>query len=56
MVKNKERTTINFDAEVYAELLKLRGKPEYARKSVSALVNMLLVRALAAEDMQRREA
>ena len=43
----KERTTVNFDSDVYEKVLALRAKPEYARMSVSALVNMLLERALA---------
>ncbi len=42
----KERTTINFDADVYAKVLALRARPEFARMSVSALVNMLLSKAL----------
>lgn len=44
---SKERTTVNFDSDIYEMVLALRAKPEYARMSVSALVNMLLERALA---------
>lgn len=44
---SKERTTVNFDLDIYEMVLALRAKPEYARMSVSALVNMLLERALA---------
>ena len=42
----KERTTVNFDADVYQEVLKLRARPEFARMSISAIVNTLLERAL----------
>lgn len=42
----KERTTVNFDADVYQKVLEFRAKPEYARMSISAIVNMLLERAL----------
>ena len=46
MRKPKERTTINFEQDVYERVLALRAKPEFARMSVSALVNMLLEMAL----------
>lgn len=46
MKKVKERTTINFDNDVYWNVLKLRSNPEYAKMSVSALVNKLLAIAL----------
>ena len=52
MAKEKERTTINFDADVYAEILKLRANPQYARMSVSALVNMLLNAALSKSETE----
>lgn len=42
----KERTTINFDADVYQKVLSLRANPKYARMSISAIVNMLLGMAL----------
>lgn len=47
MRRDKERTTVNFDADVYQKVLELRAKPEYARMSISAIVNVLLERALA---------
>ena len=47
MKRDKERTTVNFDADVYQKVLELRAKPEYARMSISAIVNVLLERALA---------
>ena len=47
MRRDKERTTVNFDADVYQKVLELRAKPEYARMSISAIVNALLERALA---------
>lgn len=47
MGSGKERTTINFDAETYRKILALRAEPKYARMSISAIVNMLLERALA---------
>lgn len=46
MKPSKVRTSVNFDADVYQKVLALRAKPEYARMSVSAIVNMLLERAL----------
>jgi hypothetical protein len=46
MKNTKERTTVNFDADVYQEVLKLRARPEFARMSISAIVNTLLERAL----------
>lgn len=46
MRKRKERTTVNFDADVYQKVIELRAKPEYARMSISAIVNTLLERAL----------
>lgn len=42
----KERTTINFDADVYQKVLSLRANPKYSRMSISAIVNMLLGMAL----------
>lgn len=56
MRKGKERTTVNFDADVYQKVLEFRAKPEYARMSISAIVNMLLERVLTREEEQRREA
>ena len=46
MKSSKERTTINFDADVYRKVLEYRARPECARMSISAIVNELLKRAL----------
>ena len=46
MAKSKERTTINFDTDVYEKVVALRMRSEYVRMSVSAIVNMLLEMAL----------
>lgn len=55
MASGKERTTINFDADVYQKVLELRARPEYARMSISAIVNRLLDRALNDERGKRPE-
>ena len=56
MNNTKELTTVKFDSDVYETVLALRAKPEYARMSVSALVNMLLERALAEAKKPRNYA
>lgn len=52
---NKERTTVNMDADILERILRMRSQPEFARKSVSALVNMLLAEGLEimAEEQQK---
>lgn len=52
---DKERTTVNFDANVYQKVLELRARPEYARMSISAIVNKLLERALNDEARAKTE-
>lgn len=50
----KTRSTVSFDPEIFEMVLALRAKPEYARMSVSRLVNMLLARALTEAETERR--
>lgn len=56
MNTTKERTSVNFDADVYQKVLELRAKPEYARMSISAIVNKLLTKALDEKRKERAQA
>ena len=49
----KTRLTVTFDDDVFQGILALRARPEYARMSISKIVNVLLKKAL---EMQEKEA
>ena len=46
----KTRLTVTFDDDVFQGILALRARPEYARLSLTKIINILLAEVIAADN------
>lgn len=51
----KVRTSINFDVDVFEGILSMRADLQYARMSISKIVNELIRNALKKKDVAKEE-